>query len=401
VRLFVKVAYALILFAVGLSTGVHAATLGEALDNTNLVWTTCTSNAVERPWLVEVNGNPHDGVDDAVSGNQFKHNTVSWLQTTLVGPGTLSYWCRVSSEEPFMVMDEVLEYFDYLTVDIEGVEVDRIAGPCGNWVYRSFVIPAGTNIVRWTFVKDGSTQDSCGIDQARLDQARFDPAPQLPLAQALGTCGWEWTSGSTSDMTTWGGQTNVSVDGIAAQSGFANTDEESWMSVTVWGVSNVSFLWRVSSLTNADYLEFYTNSYVHDPFSPPANYAARISGEVSTWRSNFFKVSATATNTLTWRYVKSAATPVGENRGWVDQVKFGPDPGRTPFTLTSPNLLANGQFQFSLIGKSNCTCRVEASTNFLQWTPLQDIYLTTNSITSLDPTSVQHPDQRYYRANTQ
>ena len=98
-RLVKGVAYVIGLFTALAPAGVLGQTLTDALDNGALVWTTCPSNALTRPWKVEVNPIAHDGVDDAVSGNQFQHGTTSWLETTLVGPGTLSFWCRVSSED--------------------------------------------------------------------------------------------------------------------------------------------------------------------------------------------------------------------------------------------------------------------------------------------------------------
>lgn len=391
---------ALCLFVLGLTkiTPARAVTLGDALDYTNFVWTTCTSNALERPWLVETNANPLDGVDDAVSGNKNAHGTVSWLQTTVIGPGTLSYWCRVSSEDPLVILEET-NYFDYLTFELNGSEMDRIAGSCGGWVHRYFFIPEGTNTLRWSYIKDSVTTDSCGVDQARIDMVEFQQGP-LPLAEALGTCGWSWSSDGTSGLTTWIGQTNVfSTDGKAAESGFADVNEETWLRVAVAGVSNVSFLWRVSSRTNADYLEFYTNSYVHNPSNPPANYATRISGSVGSWRSNFFRLNPALTNTLTWRYVKGTLAPVGQNRGWLDEVKFTYDAKRIPFKFTAAQRLPNGGFQLSMVGNSNCTCRVEVSTNLANWSVLQDVFTATTNTGVLDAVTTNSP-QRYYRGKT-
>src|SRR6185369_704384 len=80
------------------------------------------------------------------------------------------------------------------------------------------------------------------------------------------------------------------------------------------GATNVSFWWKVSSQANYDFLEFYINGLVQK----------RISGEVN-WQSNFFNLSP-ATNSLTWRYVRTNVVLVaqGQNASWVDQVKFNP-----------------------------------------------------------------------------
>jgi hypothetical protein len=168
----------------------------------------------------------------------------------------------------------------------------------------------------------------------------------------------------------------------------------------VAGVSNVSFQWRVSSLTNSDFLEFYTNSYVHDPMSPPANYAARISGAVTSWRSNFFRLPVAATNTLTWRYVKNSQSSAGQDSGWLDQVKFNPKPLPPTFTLKSPASLPGGDFQFALTGLSNCSCRVEYSTNFVNWTTLTDVFTSSNSTPILDA-GATNSSLRFYRGSVQ
>ena len=372
-------------------------TLGDALNTASWIWTTSPSNGVTRPWIAEAGGISHDGVASAKSGNQFLHGSSSWLETSLVGPGTLSYWCRVSSEPDQIIFDDEIFYTDYLTLEVNGTEIDHIAGSCGGWVFRSFDLPVGTNIVRWTYAKDPSETDPCGLDQARLDEVQFVAIPYFPLAEGLGTCGWEWQTGGESAG--WAGQDAVAIDGKAVRSGHANSDQESWMSVTVSGVSEVSFLWRVSSHTNADYLEFYTNSYIHDPSFPPENFAARISGEVTTWQSNYFQLSAEETHTLTWRYVKSPESALGQNRGWVDRVRFNPDPLRTPYQLVSPNRHPDGSFTFALLGQTNCPCRVEVSTNLFNWLPLQDLFITEPTTAIADPGAVGS-NQRFYRADT-
>src|ERR1051325_1257700 len=59
--------------------GVRAITLGEALDNTNLVWTTGGSNNLG--WTAQLNSGAFDGIDQAVSGG-ITHNQATWVQTS-------------------------------------------------------------------------------------------------------------------------------------------------------------------------------------------------------------------------------------------------------------------------------------------------------------------------------
>lgn len=372
----------------GLVEPARSQTLGVALDNTNLVWTTSPSNATTRPWLVTTTyTETYDGVDAVASGNKFVANSQSWLQTTVTGPGTLSFWWSVSSVWPDALefrVDDVFQENIYDFVD---------------WSYRTYPIPAGTHTVKWAYVKDGSIND--GTDQGYLDRVLYTTSAPILLAEAVNTCGIVWTTGGNDNPTYWAGQTNVTADGKAAESGAIYGTQESWMRVVVSGVSNVSFLWRVSSETNWDWLEFYTNSYVHDPITPPANYAARISGEVTTWRSNFFKLSPSVTNTLTWRYVKNDfdVLPKGQDRGWVDKVIFSPAPPCSfAYTLTNPAWLSDGRFQMTIVGAAGTAGRVQFSTNLAQtnWTTLTNFTNTSTSTPFIDG-AASNSLQRFYR----
>ena len=65
-----------------------------ALDN-GLPWSNEVSS---QGWFAQTN-ETHDGVDGAQNG-AITHNQFSWLDSSVVGPGTLTYWCRVSSVGP-------------------------------------------------------------------------------------------------------------------------------------------------------------------------------------------------------------------------------------------------------------------------------------------------------------
>src|SRR5215475_3789290 len=68
---------------------VRAQTLGIALNATNLTWTTSGTGG-SFGWSAE-STTTHDGVSAAGSGTVFTSRT-STLQTTVTGPGTLSFW---------------------------------------------------------------------------------------------------------------------------------------------------------------------------------------------------------------------------------------------------------------------------------------------------------------------
>lgn len=354
--------------------------LGVALNNTNLVWVT----ASDFPWYATNPPAPtFDGVSSAVSGNRYVPSSSSWLQTTVEGPGTLSFWWKVDSD--VTPPPPAIPYsFDALEFDLDESMQDQIMG-FADWTYRSYSIPAGTHTLTWQYVKDG--QNNSGNDRAWLDQVTYTTNAPMALQEALNTCGVNWASGGNSNATYWAGQSNASHDGkSAAQSGAIYVNQESWLQTTISSVTNVSFWWKVSSQTNYDYFEFYTNGTL----------ARRISGEMN-WQSNYFALSA-ATNVLKWRYVKTNAVIVaqGQNAAWLDQVSFNPKPKAFPYTLVGPAPQLDGSVQIGLNGEAGCNCQIQVSTNFVNWAPLTNVVTTATNMTLTDPSAFNSPT-RFYR----
>ena len=292
--------------------------LNTALDN-DLVWVTSPTLS----WY-GTNTPSFDGVDAAVCGNTGVHDSESWLETTVIGPGKLTFWWKVVSDPA-----DALQFY------IDGEMQEEILGVV-DWSHRLYSIGEGTHTIRWLYYKDDAF--SAFPDKGWLDRVSYTTNDPISLQTALDTCGVPWTSGGNLNPTYWAGQSNVTHDGIsAAQSGTLHSGQESWMQTEVSGVTNVSFWWKVSSQTNYDYLEFYTNGLL----------ARRISGEVD-WQSNYFKLPI-ATNSLTWRFVRTnfIINPVGQMAGWVDQVTFSrPDPTPPVIVYSFTNLL--------LAAASNC-----------------------------------------------
>jgi hypothetical protein len=80
--------------AVTLIAQVPPPTLAEALDTPGWAWATGTI-----PWIGQTTVT-HDGVDAGQSG-AISHGEQSWMETTVAGPGTLTFWWRVSSESGY------------------------------------------------------------------------------------------------------------------------------------------------------------------------------------------------------------------------------------------------------------------------------------------------------------
>src|SRR6185503_9232079 len=106
-------------------------TLAEALDTvgTPLAWNTWSYSSVGQ-WTGQ-SSLTHDGVDAAQSGTIID-NGCSNLQTGVNGPGTLSFWWKVSSETNY----------DALRFYVNGVELARISGEV-DWQQRTVTLPAG------------------------------------------------------------------------------------------------------------------------------------------------------------------------------------------------------------------------------------------------------------------
>src|SRR5206468_2375479 len=353
--------------------------LAEALDTPGWVWTTSDS----APWVGQATVT-HDGVDAARSGASGDDESSS-LRTKVTGPGTVSFWWKVSSE----TNNDSLRFY------VGDSEQARISGDV-DWEQRTFAVPAGTQELKWKFRNRGTTgQDRGWVDQVRfaavlptitrqpasrsvdagttvrfkveaagtpplsyqwqfngvgltngssargattasLTLTNVQPAqagnytvvvsnaagsvtssnalltvtPILPLAEALDTPGWVWT---TSDSAPWVGQPTVTHDGVdAARSGAAGDDESSSLRTKVTGPGTVSFWWKVSSETNNDSLRFYVGD----------SEQARISGDVD-WEQRTFAVPSGAQE-LKWKFKDRGTT--GHDRGWVDQVRFAAVP---------------------------------------------------------------------------
>ncbi len=137
-----------------------SATFDEATDN-SLAWATSETN---KPWFSQTAAT-HDGVDAMQSGD-VGDNQVSILQTTVEGPGTNTFWWKVSSESGK----------DFLDFYVGTNLVDSISGSEG-WVQATHAVSFGTQTLTWQYEKDasGSTGSDCGW----LDQVEWKP---------VGTC---------------------------------------------------------------------------------------------------------------------------------------------------------------------------------------------------------------------
>jgi M6 family metalloprotease-like protein len=149
-------------------------TLADALETTGLTW----SNSGNGNWFAQ-STTTHDGIDAAQSGT-IGHNQNSYMETTLTGPGNLTFWWKVSSETNY----------DYLRFYLDGAEqtgsLARISGTVG-WTQKTVTIPSGIHTVKWGYTKDGSVVSNA--DAAWVDQFIYTPsaAPEIVVEEPVGT----------------------------------------------------------------------------------------------------------------------------------------------------------------------------------------------------------------------
>jgi hypothetical protein len=276
-----------------LSGAASANGLSEAMD-TSLIFETGGGAG----WFSQTR--PYFFGYDAAESGDIVDGQVSWMQTTIQGPGTLSFYWKVSSER----------HYDDLKFFIDGVLQDRIS-EIVDWHQMTYEITAsGLHTLEWRYVKDHS--ESEGEDCGWVDLVEWSGSTQAPvkgpLSEALDTS-LNFTTAGDAD---WFSQTAMAFfDGDAAQSGNILDSQDSLMQTTVSGTEMVSFYWKVSSEAGYDFLEFYIDGVLQD----------RISGTVD-WHQVMYAISDSGSHILEWRYIKDSSVSEGDDSGWVDKVEW-------------------------------------------------------------------------------
>lgn len=152
--------------------------LAAALNTNNWYWSDGRPPTI---WFAQIR-ETHDG-DVAAQSGAISHSQQAGLQTTITGPGTLTFWWKVSSEENF----DFLQFY----LDNAAKPLTSISGEKG-WEQKTFIIPAGGHTLRWTYLKDASV--SAGRDAGWLDEVFFTPDPPVVTQQPLSQSVWMGTN---------------------------------------------------------------------------------------------------------------------------------------------------------------------------------------------------------------
>ena len=375
-------------------------TLAEALDTTNLTWSTSGGAS----WFAQ-SAITHDGADAAQSG-AISDTEGSILSTEVTGPGTLKFWWKVSCEEDF----------DELDFSIDDESIDSITGEVG-WTEQTVNVPAGQHLLTWTYLKDEELFE--GADAGWVDQVRFEPVTSQPPAitsapSAVATVGQPFnyqitatnnptsfgatglpaglsvntTSGLISGTPTTAGNAIINLSAansagsgsatlrLTINSGPSGTLPEALDTTNLtWSTSGGASWFGQSAITHdgsdaaqsgaiGDAAESVLSTQVSGPgtlkfwwkvsceedfdeldFSIDDESIDSITGEVG-WTEQTVNVPA-GQHLLTWTYLKDEELFEGADAGWVDQVRFEPVTSQPPAITSAPSAAATVGQPFS------------------------------------------------------
>ncbi|MBI5384184.1 MAG: immunoglobulin domain-containing protein [Verrucomicrobia bacterium] len=187
---------------------VPTPTLGEALDTPHLVWSTGGAAA----WVGQTNIT-HDGVD-AAQTRLTEMETQSWLETTVQGPGELSFLWKTYCNGDF-------DLFRFLTNGQEAAVIwAQYDMP---WQQRKFLLPAGVHTLRWVYEAHAPQEPQFG---AWLDQVGFAMTPSPVTLVSTGAV-WKYSDAGVDLGTAWraAGFDDLGWPSGPAQLGFGDGDE--------------------------------------------------------------------------------------------------------------------------------------------------------------------------------
>ncbi len=147
--------------------GKSSGSLNDAVNST-LNWATNgdLNGGTSTGWISQT-GVSHDGSSSAQAGF-INDNQRTWIQTSVTGPGIISFWWKVSSE-----LNK-----DKLVFAVDGINQTSISGDV-DWYYLSYtIIGNGVHTLNWTYLKDDSGFD--GNDTGWIDGVKWILDDQPP-----------------------------------------------------------------------------------------------------------------------------------------------------------------------------------------------------------------------------
>ncbi len=238
----------------------------------------------------------HDGTD-AIRSGSIGNGESTYLQTAVTGPGTITFYWKVSCEGSGN---------DALRFLVDGQQKRMITGETGWSQVSVYVSGSGTHYLKWNYTKNDSITK--GQDCGWVDEVQWTPGAQESLVSALNTSA---DSYSTSGDADWFVDDSTSTyGGTCIRSGDISDSQSSTFEMRKYfSYSGTHYFdWRVSSELNYDNLTFYVDGVLQ----------GEISGTTTTsWTSKSVYLSS-GYHTLKWVYSKDGSVASGSDCGWVD-----------------------------------------------------------------------------------
>ncbi|MDH7603239.1 MAG: Ser-Thr-rich GPI-anchored membrane family protein [Armatimonadota bacterium] len=165
------------------TTLAQTTTLGDAVDNISLTWTT----GGDANWFGQTSVYYYDG--DAAQSGDMPSGTgrSSWIRTTVVGPGILSFYWRVSA---LSAANELAFYLD-------GTKT-LSCWAYNNWEMQTYSISTGSHTLEWNYAPVIHSSGDAGF----LDKVVFTSGPAIVVQSPNGGETWyhrnyyniKWTS---------------------------------------------------------------------------------------------------------------------------------------------------------------------------------------------------------------
>jgi hypothetical protein len=151
---------------------LSAQSLGTALDNTNLTWTTSSTGGGIYPWFGQTTTSYYGGSAAQSGSISTSGSQTTILQTTVTGPGTLTFWWKVAT-----TFNGSPSPGGALTLKANGVTQTNISDNA-DWTQQTIYIGSGSQTLQWIF---SYYTYIIGTGTGWVDQVTWTPGQTAPL----------------------------------------------------------------------------------------------------------------------------------------------------------------------------------------------------------------------------
>ena len=228
----------------------------------------------------------------------------SWIETTVMGTGTVSFRWRVSSQTRK----------DLLSFSIDGESMAAIGGTAAsvtNWTAMTFEVEGGgAHVLRWTYAKNPS--GSAGEDCGWLDDVQWRPpaVSSQDYGDALEETNLVWRSGSDSgNGAVWQAVTNPYdfwEDGDLCVAQSSSGSDILWLETSVDGPGEIEFHWKTAGVSDQSGLAFMIDG----------EDAAYLAEDQWWWAAVRIPVNGMGKHTLRWELYWDCLEPDENENDW-------------------------------------------------------------------------------------